>query len=285
MLDDLDRSLRDLLDDLAAPATLQAADVAFDAPVRGYAPPRETVNLFAHDLRENRDLRDPVPVVEIVAGMARSRRPPLRVDCAYMVTAWSSDPNAAQRVQREHRLLSLALLWLGRHPEIPPANRVGTLAPAVHPPPVMTAQAEGPATGPDFWNALGIAPRPSFRLSVTIELDLADVDDLGPPVTTAALRLYELPDLPPGSRPRESTFRIAGVVTSRRDGLPLGGATVTVEGRPGASTTGADGRFTLAGLPAGAHTLRTTHPSHPPESTAITVPAPAPDGYDHALGP
>ena len=279
MLDDLDTSLRRVLDDPVAPAALRAADVSFVTPDRGYAPAPRTVNLFAHELRENRDLRDPVPVREVVAGMVRERRAPLRVDCAYMVTAWSSSANAGLRVTEQHRLLSLALLWLSRHPEIPPVHCAGALANAAYHPPTMVAQAEGPAKGVDFWTALGIAPRPSFSLMVTIEMDLADVSPVGPPVVTKELRFM---DRLTGAALEEG-FQIAGRVTAQATGAPVEGALVTVMETGQHAATDAAGRFSVLGLSAGGYTLRTSRAGFTDRDTPVAVPAAALDDYDHTL--
>ena len=47
--------------------------------------------------------------------MLQPRAPPLRVDCGYLVTAWSPKAGGL-KAQEEHRLLGLALLWLSRFP-------------------------------------------------------------------------------------------------------------------------------------------------------------------------
>lgn len=279
MLDDLDTSLRRLLDDLAAPAVLRAADVSFATPERGYAPAPQTVNLFVHELRENRTLRDPAPLRDPIPGMVRERRPPLRVDCTYMVTAWSSTTNAGTRTAEQHRLLSLALLWLSRHPEIPPVHCAGSLATAVYHPPTMVAQAEGPATGVDFWTALGIAPRPSFRLLVTIELELADVSPVGPPVVTKELRFLDRAD----GQALEEGFQIAGRVTAQTGGAPVVGALVTVLETGQTAVTDERGRFSILGLTAGGYTLRTVRAGFTDRDTTVSVPGTALDDYDHTL--
>ena len=56
-------------------------------------------------------------MVERNGDVYASRPPPLRVDCTYLTTAWSSKP-AALKVEEEHRLLGLALPWLSRFPVI-----------------------------------------------------------------------------------------------------------------------------------------------------------------------
>src|SRR5262245_36976492 len=121
MFERLDGALKAMLDEPAMQASLPElfdADVSFATPEKGYTQSQETINLFLYETRENRELRDPVPIVESRAGLSLRRRPPLRVDCSYMVTAWSKK-TAADKIAAEHRLLGQAFHWLSRFPTIP----------------------------------------------------------------------------------------------------------------------------------------------------------------------
>src|SRR5215467_3283062 len=103
MFELLDASLQNLLDDPAVgipfPELLNA-DISFITPEKGYAPGQETLNLFLYETRENRELRDLTPIFDQINGVSVKRRPYLRVDCSYMVTAWSkksgADKNSAE---------------------------------------------------------------------------------------------------------------------------------------------------------------------------------------------
>ncbi len=65
---------------------------------------------------------------------------------------------------------------------------------------------------------------------------------------------------------------VALVVTDAETGEPLAGATVAVVGTRAGTTTGADGRATLTGLPAGRATLRLTSVGYAPLDTTVTLP-------------
>lgn len=79
-----------------------------------------------------------------------------------------------------------------------------------------------------------------------------------------------------GDDPAHGALVRGTVVT--RDGWPLHGATVTVLSGAGAasarSTTGTDGTFALAGVPAGAATVLVAAPGHDPQVRGVSVPAP-----------
>jgi hypothetical protein len=183
MFHDLDTTIKRILDDPPAPQQLREAEVSFETPKQGYAPAQQEVNLFLHQVKENLELRDLVPIRSQVGGVTQQRRPPLRVDCTYMVSAWSPNANATGVVE-EHRLLGQALLWLSRFPTIPPGYLAGALVGQPFPAPTLVAQLDGDRHSGEFWSALGIAPRPTFSLTVTIALDLDVPITTGPPVTS-----------------------------------------------------------------------------------------------------
>src|SRR5688572_15367866 len=59
----------------------------------------------------------------------------------------------------------------------------------------------------------------------------------------------------PAPSPAQSGGRIAGTVTESGAGRPLPNVTVTVAGTERRGVTGADGRYTIADVPAGSRTL------------------------------
>lgn len=171
MFQDLDATLTRVLDDgamatasVVPPLTeLLNAEVSFITPDRTFQPglTQATVNLFLYDVKENRELRDQVPIVEKVGNSFVRRLPPVRVDCSYIVTAWSNG-TAATQVVEEHRLLAQALLWLSRFPTIPSQYLQGGLTTQPFPLTTMVAQMDANKNAGEFWNALGIPPRPAF---------------------------------------------------------------------------------------------------------------------------
>ncbi|MBM2613992.1 DUF4255 domain-containing protein [Actinoplanes sp. LDG1-06] len=165
MIDELDTTIAALLDDAEAPAELRAADVSFAGPDKDFKPAQPTVNLFLYALRENRELRATTPVYQRTNDTTyKSTPPPARVDCTYLVTAWSPK-SGGLRVAEEHRLLGLCLWWLGHFPLIGPAQL-----------PAEVARAPEDRSMGQFWSALGIVPRAAFDLTVTVALRSLDPD-------------------------------------------------------------------------------------------------------------
>lgn len=201
MIRDLDETLRALLEQRAPTGSeLAGADVSFDLPDAEWrsALNNLTVNCYLYDVRENRDLRTTEPVKQrhLATGRAIYRPAPVRIDCAYCITAWS--PASDESVLDEHRLLGQVLMVLLRHRTIPPALLQGSLATQLPPYPTVVAT-EGMKSQPEFWGALDQQLKPSLNYVVTLA---AMVDDEPTPadmareveeVVVAPFHMEELP--------------------------------------------------------------------------------------------
>ena len=90
MLQDLDSTLKELLE-RELPSDLLPSlteNISFDAPVQTNKP--NGINLFLYDIRENMDLRSGITEYERQGiGSAIKKRPAVRVNCSYLITAWS----------------------------------------------------------------------------------------------------------------------------------------------------------------------------------------------------
>lgn len=283
MFNDLDDTLRALLTSVApgAPLELRNADIVFTTPDQLFTPAQDTVNLFLYGVNENRQMRDPAPIIERNNGMYERRRAPIRVDCAYMITAWSTATGEV-KIAREHRLLALALAWLSNFPLIPVAFRQGSIVTQPFDPPTMVAQMDNQQHVGEFWSALGVPPRPSFTLVVTIALEL-DSQIEGPPVVTSELR-FEQMDVP--GAVQEISFTIGGSVRNAVTLDPIPDADVTLVEPGWTVQTDEQGHFIFTGVEAGAYTLAVSalgFPAAPPQ--AITVPGAVLNAYDVDLTP
>jgi hypothetical protein len=291
MFRDLDDTLKKMLDDPAMDPPLAAllnADVSFVTPDKNFAPAQPTVNLFLYEVCENRELRDPVPITETVAGVVVRRTPPLRVDCKYLVTAWSNLLDAA-KVAQEHRLLAQALQWLSRFPTIPttspPGYAVGALIGQPFPPPTLVAQLSAEQNTGEFWSALGTPPRPAFYVTATVAVDLRLQVAEGPPVVSSELRLRrKMPEGIP-EPVLDNVFVIGGTVRNNATLAVIPGAQVTLVERGWVETTDQDGRFRLSPLDTGSYTLRAAAPGFITQTKAVTVPGTVLNEYDFTLIP
>jgi len=280
---DLDATLTQLINDAPAPelANLRNADVSFITPDRNFTPAQTTLDLFLYEVRENLELRDPRPIVERNGTSFRRRRAPLRADCSYIVTSWAPTAQGAVRVAAEHQLLGEAVTWLSRFPTIPARYLQGQLGPPapdpIYPPPTSVAQQDPNQHAGDFWTAMGVAPRPAFYLTVTVELSLGG--DVTGPLVTTWMTEFEVN----GARERP-WVGIGGTVLDQASGEPVPDAVVDIVDLAIRTRTGPEGRYSFPRVTPGGHTVQVVAAGFQQETQALVVPG-RPDEYLVELTP
>src|SRR5215212_11276790 len=194
MLHLLDETLEAFLRTVV-PLPARDVDIAFEAPDGEWSAAlssKPTVDLYLWDVRPNLVDRDGGEVIVEEADGRRYRRDPLpRVDCRYLVTAWTSE------VRDEHSLLGDVLAALLLHPLIEAEHLQGVFA-SVRPLPSLRLRSGDGSENSDFWSALGGQLKPGLDLVVTVTLDAALRATAGPP--TEKLEVHASPGAVPGSR-------------------------------------------------------------------------------------
>ena len=174
-----------------APGLLNQDSVTFATPNDQFqaSVKSPTVDLFLYDIRENRDLRRVDPQVERRNGTMVQTRPPVRVDCSYLVTAWANTAPGKLPGSEEHRLLSEVMRVLLRYPTLPEAFLQGALKSQELPLPTTTLQQGHLQNLAELWQALGGRVRAALNYTVTIAVQVAEPVSLGPPVTKRTARI------------------------------------------------------------------------------------------------
>ena len=194
MLHLLDETLEAFLR-AVVPLPARDVDVAFEAPDGEWSAAlssRPTVDLYLWDIRPNLSERDYGEMIVEGDDGKRFRRDPLpRVDCRYLVTAWTSE------VRDEHSLLGDVLASLLLHPVIPAEHLRGVFE-SVRPLPSLRLRAGDGSENSDFWSALGGQLKPGLDVVVTVTLDAALRATAGPP--TEKLEVHASPGAMPGAR-------------------------------------------------------------------------------------
>jgi hypothetical protein len=276
MIDDLSQTLRTMLT-RGGPEPLKSAQIVFDRPADPFTPQQTTVDLFLYDIREDLELRSNEPVIERQSGQVITHRPPLRVACSYLVTAWPGGLTGDAAVLLEQRLLSQTLQVLAGQPTIDPLLLQGSLKGQEPPLPLVTALVDPQKNLSEFWTALGNKLRPSLIVRVTISLADILAVETAPMVITERLRFGErtAPD-------EEKMFRIGGKVTDAAN-APVAGAAVTLVELGLTAETDANGRFVFGRMKSGAFTLRVKKAAAQRDLT-INVPASTGSNYDVQFG-
>lgn len=273
MFADLDESIRQLLIQRGH-LNSGEVDISFEMPNREWAAgiSRPTINLYLFDLRENTELKNPVAfmVKRGPNNTAIKTRPDIRVDVNYNITAF------ATAIEDEHRLLNRVLLTLSQHPILPEELLQGLVAGQE----VITYVANpiGIMQSPsDYWGALDNDIKPSIDYRATVRLDLAQEISVGLALTSQFKVGYKANGK--GLRNvEELPFHIGGKVYEGGNpeiGVPA--AKVTLLERALDAITGADGRYSFSGLPAGQYSLLISLPGVDELTRIIQVPS---DNYD-----
>jgi len=82
----------------------------------------------------------------------------------------------------------------------------------------------------------------------------------------------------------QGTGTIRGRISDAATGSPLEGVQVTVDGSRVGAQTGADGTYTIVGVPAGSQVVRIRRVGYAPQRAAVTVPEAGAAAQDFALG-
>lgn len=185
MIDDLDRTIQQLLRYELPVALFDQVSISFAAPDNEFPPAAVTlpaIDVFLYDIRENTDLRDSRWEVERQpSGIATRSRGLSRVDCSYLITAWPSDASTTPPFD-EHRLLSEVMQVLLRHRTLPDAVLVGALRNPDAPLPTSILQPSRLQSVAEFWQALGGKPKAALNYTVTITVAIDRPEETEPVV-------------------------------------------------------------------------------------------------------
>lgn len=186
MIDDLDKTLEELLRQELPQNLVEQVTISFATPDDQFPPTSVTlpaIDLFLYDVRENRQLRTNEWQMERRSdGTVTKQRPPVRVECSYMITAWASESSTTPP-QDEHYMLGEVIKALLRHPTIPAEVLQGSLQGQEPPLPAISLQPSRLEMVGQFWQALGGKLKVALNYMVTIGVEPHKPVDAGPPVT------------------------------------------------------------------------------------------------------
>jgi hypothetical protein len=186
MFHDLDSTLAELLARELPPRLVEQVGISFATPDGQFPPASVTlpaINLFLYEIQENRELRGAGDVYERqVDGRVLRAKPPVRIDCHYLITAWPKS-GVQQPEQDEHRLLGEVMRVLLRYRELPREVLRGSLVDQPAPVRAYVLMPSQQQTRGDFWQALGGKPKAAFNYTVTIAFDVEAPEDVGAAAT------------------------------------------------------------------------------------------------------
>lgn len=284
MFHTLDITLKSILDDTSTPILVRNSEVVFDRPSDSYNPDKTTINLFLYDIRENNELRSNEPVIERQNGIAKIRRPPLRMNCSYLVTAWiEAGVTGEQAILKQHELLGEVLRVFSRWPSIPlptPDEKgktflQGELKTSLYPISLFTAQTDLIRNPAEFWSALGGKLRPSFTLTATLAMDQQTEPVTAPEVTTKKVVLKEIPDGTP-----EAIYQIGGTVRNATTHNPIEKVDLMLVELGIQVRSNAAGQFSFVGLAPGTYSIRALKQGYQTKTKSTQIPGASAIAFD-----
>jgi Pvc16 N-terminal domain/Carboxypeptidase regulatory-like domain len=247
------------------------------------------LNVYLVELRENRKLRSNARTRVYQNGWVAEVPAPARVDCHYLISAWSPATAGPQvePTQDEHDLLYAVTVALMDASPLNPRRIYGTSAPSPAWPveyepyygadlPTEVLPAEGFPKYAEFWGTMGQTRpwRPTVYVVVTVPVVSREPAVHGPPVTTLRTDTSRV-----GSAARADTLHIVGGAVRDATGAVVGRAWValdsTADKRLQHVAADPEGRFRFSGLTPGRYRLRFAAPGHAPRSRDIDVPSPS----------
>jgi len=290
MLDPVNEIIRDLIQS-RVPALAGPTQVGFEPPDDQWKSTmqganEDRLNIYLYEIRENLKYRTNERTTSFQDGWISQSRAPERLDCHYLITAWSPmlfSPPAAEPTRDEHRMLySVVAVLMASRPLTPAAvYQPGVVIPSQRtlndvPPeirqdslPLETALSDQLRDLGEFWGTMKVPWRPTLGLTLTIPVLPGTPDIESPPVTTLSAEIAE------------AWFSIGGRVLTSAGDTPVGGAWVHIKGLSAGveqvnrrELSRADGTFILERLRAGQYHLRTVATGFGDIGRDITIPSP-----------
>jgi len=179
MINDLDATLRVLLNKGLPPVLADQVQVSFATPDDQFPPQSvmlPAIDLFLYDIRENLELRSNEVFLDYHNdGTATRIPPPVRIDFSYLITAWPSE-SVQVPAEDEHHLLGEVMRVLVRYRHIPANMLQGELVGQEPSLPVISLQPGRLQSLGEFWQALGGKPKVALNLQVTLSVASADAE-------------------------------------------------------------------------------------------------------------
>ena len=194
MIEALDKSIAAFLG-AELPAEIGSRLAISFAPLGDQFPPSTlalpAVNLFLYRMEESASLRDQSPVLQRLAnGFAQKTRPPVYLDCSYLVTIWP-DPKGSDPTEEEHAILGAVAKVLLAHAVLPSDSLQGAMQ-TTQTAPVAAKLSTGTFTSPtDLWQALGGRPKLTLNYTVTFSMPVYEPEE-SPLVTENQIRFRVL---------------------------------------------------------------------------------------------
>jgi len=150
-----------------------------EKPVVTYALPgaardRDALNVYMTSMEEALELRTNEQRYERRGLEWITAQPPLRLRCAYIVSAWPASGDPAEAALAQLRLLNAAYKVIAKLKTMPPAALPDPMKGQGLPLPVISLAKDELSSRPEFWISAGCAFHPAFAFAATLSLPVEE---------------------------------------------------------------------------------------------------------------
>jgi hypothetical protein len=278
VIDLVDATLKTLLE-----SQVNGLTVGFDAPNDAWRTQvaqagGDWLNVYLAELRENRTLRSNELVDEWRGGQLFKRPAPARLDCHYVVSAWSragisGTPLIEATIEESVVLYNVTRVLMRNSPLDVGAIYVGGgLVPpelVEQPLPTVVVPPEGFSKLADFWGRMEWVWKPVVELVVTLPVAVL-AEPAGPPVTTVFGEVMQRGVL----ETSEELIVVGGVVLGGTPPQPVQNAWIRIIELDRLVSSDRSGRFVIANVPRGLYHVEAGALGHgAPAKVEIEVPS------------
>ena len=193
MIQDLDKTLKELLRYGLPSELAEQVHISFATPDTSFplsSPKLPAINLFLYNIQENRELRNNEWLIERKGATITKQRPPVRVDCSYLITVWPSE-NVRYPTEQEHQILGEVMRVLLRYRKLPAEILQGDLKGQEPPLRGKILQSSQLQSLGEIWQAMGGKPRAILHYTVTISVQVDEPVEMGQPVVGRPIALEQ----------------------------------------------------------------------------------------------
>ena len=131
---------------------------------------KNALNLYFCSLIDDAELRSNETQYELRGTDWIARRPPLRLKCTYIVSAWPSAGNPQEAALSQMNMLSTAYSVIALSSTLPAAYLPEPMKATGLQRPVIAIEENPLASSPEFWTSAGCKFQPAFSFTATVSL-------------------------------------------------------------------------------------------------------------------
>ena len=131
---------------------------------------KNAINIYLCSIVDDADLRSNETKYELRGDEWIARRPPLRLKCTYIVSAWPAAENPEEAALSQTNMLCAAYSALALSNTVPASYLPAPMKATGMPRPVISIEENTLTGSPEFWTSAGCKFHPAFSFTASVSL-------------------------------------------------------------------------------------------------------------------